>query len=60
MAGLVDLIPVMVLTVKDTCLVDLATSETNFLIPLIFNFLKKAISVSVFFSRGRFDSGRPS
>ena len=53
MVGLVGLIPVMVLTVNDTCLVDLATSKTNFLIPLILKFLKKAIkkfSFSVFFS----------
>ena len=50
MVGLVDLIPVMVLAVKDTCLVDLATSETNFLRPLILKFFKEAISFRVIFS----------
>ena len=59
MVGLVDLIPVMVLAVKDTCLVDLAISKTNFLRPLILKFFKEAISFRVF-SRGRFDPGRPS
>ena len=63
MIGLVGLIPVMVLTVKDTCLVDLATFKTNFLIPLILKFFEKSykeIFLLALFSRGRFDRGRLS
>ena len=50
MVGLVGLIPVMVLTVNDTCLVDLATSKTNFLIPLILKFFEKSYK-EIFFQR---------
>ena len=50
MVGLVGLIPVMVLTVKDTCLVDLATFKTNFLIPLILKFFEKSYK-EIFFYR---------
>ena len=60
MVGLVDLIPVMVLTVKDTCLVDLVTSKTNFLIPRILKFFEKKLFLLALFSRDRFDRGRPT